>query len=255
LLVEIDVRVLLDVAQLAGEVARDGAEDRAIGNGGGERQPRRDVRRRRRGVVVGVLGPAVELGRRALARDQALHELRLGRMLSLEVQPLPDDALRRQRALRTWPHRASSSLEDAGGNYSAAGDIRSMTAMTPAYDPIGRSYARHRRPDRGIAARILAALGDASSLVDVGAGTGSYEPLDRLWSRAGRDAPRRAPACHRADVGSRGGSRRLLARARLLPGRAGGRTLARRAGRDGRGGGRQLASTTAVRQVRGLIRR
>jgi len=55
-----------------------------------------------------------------------------------------------------------------------------MTATTPAYDRIGRSYARHRRPDRRIAARILAALGDAGSVVDVGAGTGSYEPRDRF---------------------------------------------------------------------------
>src|SRR5262249_24657670 len=55
-----------------------------------------------------------------------------------------------------------------------------MTATTPAYDQIGRSYARHRRPDRRIAARIVAALGDSRSVVDVGAGTGSYEPRDRL---------------------------------------------------------------------------
>jgi hypothetical protein len=33
-----------------------------------------------------------------------------------------------------------------------------MTAKTPAYDRVGRSYARHRRPDRRIAARIVAAL-------------------------------------------------------------------------------------------------
>jgi SAM-dependent methyltransferase len=55
-----------------------------------------------------------------------------------------------------------------------------MTATTPAYDRIGSSYARHRRPDRRIAARIVAALGDSRSVVDVGAGTGSYEPRDRL---------------------------------------------------------------------------
>jgi ubiquinone/menaquinone biosynthesis C-methylase UbiE len=55
-----------------------------------------------------------------------------------------------------------------------------MTATTPAYDRIGRSYARHRRPDRRIAARIVAALGDSRSVVDVSAGTGSYEPRDRL---------------------------------------------------------------------------
>jgi SAM-dependent methyltransferase len=47
------------------------------------------------------------------------------------------------------------------------------------YDDIGRSYARHRRPDPRITLQINAALGDAERLVDVGAGAGSYEPSDR----------------------------------------------------------------------------
>ena len=47
------------------------------------------------------------------------------------------------------------------------------------YDDIGRSYARHRRPDPRIARQINAALGDADRVVDVGAGAGSYEPPDR----------------------------------------------------------------------------
>jgi SAM-dependent methyltransferase len=48
-----------------------------------------------------------------------------------------------------------------------------------AYDGIGRGYARHRTADSRIAARLHAALGDAATVVDVGAGTGSYEPPDR----------------------------------------------------------------------------
>lgn len=44
------------------------------------------------------------------------------------------------------------------------------------YDNIGRGYAAHRRPDPRIAAAIRAALGDAASVVNVGAGSGSYEP-------------------------------------------------------------------------------
>jgi SAM-dependent methyltransferase len=48
-----------------------------------------------------------------------------------------------------------------------------------AYDTIGRGYAARRRPDPRIAARITAALGDARSVVNVGAGAGSYEPADR----------------------------------------------------------------------------
>jgi SAM-dependent methyltransferase len=47
------------------------------------------------------------------------------------------------------------------------------------YDSIGRNYADLRRPDPRIAAVIHAALGDAASVVNVGAGCGSYEPTDR----------------------------------------------------------------------------
>lgn len=47
------------------------------------------------------------------------------------------------------------------------------------YEQHGRTYARHRRPDPRIAARIHAALGGAQTVLNVGAGTGSYEPRDR----------------------------------------------------------------------------
>jgi SAM-dependent methyltransferase len=45
-----------------------------------------------------------------------------------------------------------------------------------AYDRIGQGYARTRRADPRIAALISAALGSARSVVNVGAGAGSYEP-------------------------------------------------------------------------------
>lgn len=44
------------------------------------------------------------------------------------------------------------------------------------YNTIGHSYANYRRPDPRIAAAIHEALGDAASVVNVGAGAGSYEP-------------------------------------------------------------------------------
>ncbi|MBO9532421.1 MAG: class I SAM-dependent methyltransferase [Solirubrobacteraceae bacterium] len=44
------------------------------------------------------------------------------------------------------------------------------------YEAPGQVYARVRQPDPRIAARIHAALGDARSVVNVGAGAGSYEP-------------------------------------------------------------------------------
>ena len=47
------------------------------------------------------------------------------------------------------------------------------------YDVIGRAYARRRRPDPRIARAIFSALGGARSVLNVGAGTGSYEPADR----------------------------------------------------------------------------
>ncbi|HVY77187.1 MAG TPA: class I SAM-dependent methyltransferase [Solirubrobacterales bacterium] len=49
----------------------------------------------------------------------------------------------------------------------------------PHYDRLGRGYALTRRPDPRIAARIEAALGEARTVLNVGAGTGSYEPADR----------------------------------------------------------------------------
>ncbi|WP_067646878.1 class I SAM-dependent methyltransferase [Nocardia harenae] len=44
------------------------------------------------------------------------------------------------------------------------------------YDRTGRTYTATRRPDPRIAARLHAALGSARSVLNVGAGTGSYEP-------------------------------------------------------------------------------
>lgn len=47
------------------------------------------------------------------------------------------------------------------------------------YDTIGEGYRRLRRPDPRIADLISTALGDAQSVINVGAGSGSYEPSDR----------------------------------------------------------------------------
>jgi SAM-dependent methyltransferase len=47
------------------------------------------------------------------------------------------------------------------------------------YDDIGRSYTVTRREDPRLAAAIWAALGDAESVLNVGAGAGAYEPTDR----------------------------------------------------------------------------
>jgi SAM-dependent methyltransferase len=47
------------------------------------------------------------------------------------------------------------------------------------YDAIGATYTSTRRTEPRIAARVWAALGDARTVLNVGAGTGSYEPADR----------------------------------------------------------------------------
>jgi SAM-dependent methyltransferase len=47
------------------------------------------------------------------------------------------------------------------------------------YEQHGQTYAMNRRADPRISARILAALGNARTVLNVGAGTGSYEPDDR----------------------------------------------------------------------------
>jgi SAM-dependent methyltransferase len=52
-------------------------------------------------------------------------------------------------------------------------------ATRPIYDRIGLAYTSTRRPDPRIAAAVGAAIGDARTLVNVGAGAGAYEPHDR----------------------------------------------------------------------------
>jgi len=52
-------------------------------------------------------------------------------------------------------------------------------SMNALYDRIGVNYAALRRPDPRIARAIAQGLGDARSVINVGAGAGSYEPDDR----------------------------------------------------------------------------
>jgi SAM-dependent methyltransferase len=51
--------------------------------------------------------------------------------------------------------------------------------MPAQYDTIGVVYADLRKPDPRIAARIHSALGNARRVLNVGAGAGNYEPVDR----------------------------------------------------------------------------
>lgn len=51
--------------------------------------------------------------------------------------------------------------------------------MNATYDQIGQTYKNQRTTDPRIASAINTALGAAQSVLNVGAGTGSYEPADR----------------------------------------------------------------------------
>ena len=51
--------------------------------------------------------------------------------------------------------------------------------MRATYDSIGINYAALRQPDPRIARIVHRALGSAQTVLNVGAGTGSYEPADR----------------------------------------------------------------------------
>jgi len=67
----------------------------------------------------------------------------------------------------------------SGADAYAGAGAGAGASSEPRYDRIGLGYARTRREDPRLRARIHAALGDARTVVNVGAGTGSYEPHDR----------------------------------------------------------------------------
>jgi hypothetical protein len=54
-----------------------------------------------------------------------------------------------------------------------------LVSEAPIYERIGVGYRGTRRPDPRIERRLHEALGDAALILNVGAGTGSYEPTDR----------------------------------------------------------------------------
>jgi SAM-dependent methyltransferase len=58
----------------------------------------------------------------------------------------------------------------------SSSDDRLMPAL---YETIGQTYIVTRQPDERIAAQIVAALADAATVLNVGAGAGNYEPTDR----------------------------------------------------------------------------
>lgn len=80
----------------------------------------------------------------------------------------------------------------------------------PLYDTIGTTYAFTRRTEPRIAEQVWAALGDARTVLNVGAGTGSYEPVDRDVTAVEPSAVMRAQRPH-------GSARCVAATAERLP--------------------------------------
>jgi len=69
------------------------------------------------------------------------------------------------------PRRPSPTVMGVAARQNAAGDVD--------YGLVGGTYSRFRRPDPRIAAQIDEALGSARTVLNIGAGAGSYEPADR----------------------------------------------------------------------------
>ncbi|MFN0147090.1 MAG: class I SAM-dependent methyltransferase [Dehalococcoidia bacterium] len=72
--------------------------------------------------------------------------------------------------------QAEGAQEEA---HRAGSPAAALGGKSP-YDVIGNSYRQTRREDARIRAAIWEAIGDATSVVNVGAGTGSYEPPQTL---------------------------------------------------------------------------
>jgi SAM-dependent methyltransferase len=73
--------------------------------------------------------------------------------------------------------------------------------MGAKYDTVGRNYAELRKPDPRIARIIERALGPAQTVLNVGAGTGSYEPAGRAVTAvepSGEMIRKRGPAAAKA---------------------------------------------------------
>jgi len=96
------------------------------------------------------------------------------------------EELRRARALRDEAIRqaveAGLSLRQIGGalGLSAQGVNSALGAAKAAYDTLGQTYAQTRREDPRIRDAIWSAIGDARTVVNVGAGAGNYEPPQTL---------------------------------------------------------------------------
>jgi len=90
--------------------------------------------------------------------------------------------LRPMTAKKRFKRRVRDRAAKTGESYTAAlAHVRRRPEQEHPmlYDTIGATYTTTRQTEPRIAAQLWAALGDARTVLNVGAGTGSYEPPDR----------------------------------------------------------------------------
>jgi uncharacterized protein (DUF1330 family)/SAM-dependent methyltransferase len=86
-----------------------------------------------------------------------------------------------EASLRAWESSDAYRVLAAERRAASVGSVVLLHQFTPSarYESIGQGYSRVRREDPSLAAAIHGALGDARTVLNVGAGAGSYEPRDR----------------------------------------------------------------------------
>ncbi len=73
---------------------------------------------------------------------------------------------------------ARGAVKDAERPNPVSPEVSLVAVTAAGYDDLGRDYTVVRRTDPRIATRVREALGEPCSVLNVGAGTGSYEPSD-----------------------------------------------------------------------------
>src|SRR5262249_18780277 len=102
-----------------------------------------------------------------------------GRSGNSSTDSRPIIAVRRDQLRRSAGHRDLGLVELPEGCWPGTTRMADGSAGDADYGTIGIAYTDYRQPDPRIGAQINRVLGDARTVLNVGAGAGSYEPTDR----------------------------------------------------------------------------